>query len=90
MKCSTVVNTRGTRRHPCRHKALLPLYVVLFLLPAWSFAQTVNVKGRVTDDKGSPLPSASVVDKNSAAAAVSDTNGYYSNDGWYWPISPFL
>src|SRR5690606_10038607 len=39
--------------------------------------QQLNVKGKITDDKGSPLESVTVSIKNSDARTVSDLNGLY-------------
>ena len=61
------------------------LQVAFFVLPMmlfslWSFAQTLSVKGTVTDDKGEPLPGVNVVVKGTTVGSVTDVNGKYQID----------
>lgn len=55
----------------------LVLLAVFFQLNAL-FAQTIAVKGKVTDNKGVPLPGTSVKVKGSTTAAVTNGNGDYT------------
>jgi len=57
--------------------------VVLIMLPMlllsfWTYAQSVQVKGKVTDSSGTSLPGVSVIVKGTMNGAITDTNGSYS------------
>lgn len=54
----------------------LPL--LLFLLPAITFSQTLSIKGRITDDTGVPVPGVTVQEKGTSASTISDANGKYT------------
>ena len=55
------------------------LILMLSLLSLGSLmAQTVTVKGRVTDDQGSGLPGVSVIVKSTTAGSVTDSDGNYT------------
>jgi len=55
------------------------LYFMLALLVGLhSFAQSNTVKGRITDDKGAPLPAASIVEKGTRNGTTSDQNGNFT------------
>jgi len=56
-------------------KNLITLLAILCF--SFSFAQTKDVRGNVTDDAGSPLPGVSVVIKNSASGTTTDFDGNY-------------
>ncbi|MFM2139177.1 MAG: hypothetical protein RJA57_1484, partial [Bacteroidota bacterium] len=58
-------------------KRLLQL-VSLLLISCTVFAQNITVSGKVTDEAGSPLPSASVQIKNSRSGATTDAQGSYT------------
>jgi TonB-linked SusC/RagA family outer membrane protein len=55
------------------------LFCPLFLLiTTLSFAQTVSVSGKVTDDQGQALPGVTVIIKGSTKGTRSDINGNYA------------
>ena len=58
-------------------RLLLCLAMALLLLPQFSLAQSRQVTGRVTDDKGAPLP-ANVLIKGTTRGSVTDAQGKYS------------
>jgi len=51
---------------------------LLLLLSSWAMAQKVTVTGRVTDDKGQPLPGVTIAIKQTTNGANSDLDGKYS------------
>lgn len=53
------------------------LLAVLALMTTFAFAQTRQLSGQVTDDKGVPVPFASVVIKNTQKGVIADENGYF-------------
>src|SRR5256885_10890857 len=55
-----------------------PLVVLIFIIPFFLFAQTRQIKGTVTDEKGSPLASVSVVVKNSKNGTQTDALGNFT------------
>ncbi len=55
----------------------LNLYLLLSLIPLFSFAQ-INISGKVTDENGSPLRGASVSIKYKTGGTTSDENGRFS------------
>ena len=59
-------------------KLLFILLMSLFLLPAAYAQETVNITGKVTDEKGLPIPAVSVKIKNSTQAISTDANGNYA------------
>ncbi len=58
-------------------RRVLLLWVGL-LLAAIGFSQTKPITGRVTDDKGNPVPNASVLVKGSTQGTSTDENGNFS------------
>ncbi len=58
-------------------KNLLYLTILLSCLATLSFAQTVEVQGRVTGEGGTPIYGANVVVKGSRQGAVTDEKGAY-------------
>jgi TonB-linked SusC/RagA family outer membrane protein len=56
-------------------KRLLLLAGILFLLIQTVLAQTVEVSGRVTDEKGNPIASVTVTEKNTRNGVVTNPNG---------------
>lgn len=58
-------------------KMLLLLFGVL-LLSSQLFAQTKTITGKITDDKGNPIPNASVLVKGSSIGTTSNQDGTYS------------
>jgi len=49
-----------------------------FLLLQISFAQSINVSGKVTDESGEPIPGANVVVKGKSMGTATDFDGNYS------------
>ncbi|MBP5374193.1 MAG: TonB-dependent receptor [Bacteroidales bacterium] len=55
------------------------LSFMLFLLAVGAAAQSITVRGTVTDNEGEPLPGVAVIDKSKTTnAAVTDLDGKYS------------
>ena len=62
----------------CIHlKRRISLLLMVFLLAISTIAIAQNVSGRVTDEKGDPLPGVSVVVKGTQNGIISDVNGGY-------------
>jgi len=59
-------------------RKVTPLLAILMLLSVFALAQTRTVTGKVTDDKGDPVPFATVTEKNSNTAVAADQNGDFS------------
>jgi hypothetical protein len=59
-------------------KKLLSLLAVLALFVAPAFAQNRTVTGQVMDEKGNPVPFATVKVKGSSAGVAADQNGNFS------------
>lgn len=61
-------------------KQLLKLLLcpMFLLISAWAMAQGVSVSGKVTDDKGQPLPGATVSLKGTTKGTNADVNGKYT------------
>ncbi|MBL3658171.1 SusC/RagA family TonB-linked outer membrane protein [Fulvivirga sediminis] len=53
------------------------LIMLLIFITTFSYSQT-QIKGRITDDAGSPLPGASVLVKGTSKGTVTDINGDYT------------
>jgi TonB-linked SusC/RagA family outer membrane protein len=60
-----------------RKKLLFAQLMMLLLLSVSGFSQTMDVTGRVTDEKGNPVPGATVSVKGTSQAVVTNENGYY-------------
>jgi len=56
------------------------LLILFFLASTSVFAQRITITGTVTDEKGSPLPGATVQVKGTTLGATADVNGKYSLD----------
>jgi TonB-dependent starch-binding outer membrane protein SusC len=56
----------------------MPLVVLLFAIPFFLFAQTKQIKGTVTDEKGAPLAAVSVVVKNVKNGTQTDASGNFT------------
>ena len=54
------------------------LFLALFFQAFSLYAQTINIKGKVTDGSNVPLPGATVMIKGTTTGAVTDANGNYS------------
>ncbi|KAA9340732.1 SusC/RagA family TonB-linked outer membrane protein [Adhaeribacter soli] len=67
--CFTYV--RGIRRH-------LVLTLCMLLLCCSAIAQSLTIKGRITDETGEGLPGASVSVKGTTNGTITDANGNYS------------
>jgi len=60
-------------------KAKILCLVLMQMVATWGFAQTIMVKGTITDDTGTPVAGASVVVKGSNTnGTTTDANGTYS------------
>jgi TonB-linked SusC/RagA family outer membrane protein len=61
-------------------KQLLKLFFcpLFLLISTLSFAQTISVGGKVTDDQGQALPGVTITLKGTTKGVNSDLNGYYS------------
>src|SRR5687767_11773766 len=51
---------------------------LLFFSAAGAWAQSIAVKGKVTDDRGESLPGVTVLEKGTTNGTTSDANGQYS------------
>ncbi|MBD0353220.1 MAG: carboxypeptidase-like regulatory domain-containing protein, partial [Flavisolibacter sp.] len=54
------------------------LYWVIIALPHLAFAQTRQITGMISDDKGTPLSGASVTEKGTNNGAVTDERGNFT------------
>jgi TonB-linked SusC/RagA family outer membrane protein len=61
-------------------RKILSLLSVLMLFAAFAMAQTRPVSGKVTNDKGEPIPFATVTIKGTKTTTVADANGNFSID----------
>ncbi|MFL5740366.1 MAG: SusC/RagA family TonB-linked outer membrane protein [Flavisolibacter sp.] len=71
-------------------RKLLFSFCFLLLLCLQSLAQTITVTGKVTDEKGSPIPGASVIIKGTHKGTVTNANGSFSlstNQGTHFIVS---
>src|SRR5215510_7946596 len=59
-------------------RKLLAMLTACLLLAGSLFAQQKTVTGKVTDDKGIPIPNASVIVKNTRTGTVTKADGTYS------------
>ena len=59
-------------------RKILSLLAVLLLFSAMTFAQTKSVTGKVRDEKGEPIPFATVAIKGTKTAVAADANGNFS------------
>ena len=59
-------------------KALLQTLVMWVLMSATAMAQSITVKGKVTDESGAPVPSATIQVKKSGTAVATDPQGNFS------------
>lgn len=58
-------------------RKLASLLAVLLLFAAVAFGQDRLITGQITDDKGVPIPFASVLIKGTSKGVVADENGFY-------------
>lgn len=54
------------------------LLVILLLVPLGLFAQMANLKGRVTDKTGEPIPGVNIFVQDTQQGSITDVDGYYS------------
>ena len=59
-------------------RKLLTLLAALLLCSVLALAQTRAVGGKITDEKGDPIPFATVAIKGTKNATIADANGYFS------------
>ena len=59
-------------------KTLLQTLLMWVLMSATAMAQSITVKGKVTDESGAPVPSATIQIKNSSVAVATDAQGNFS------------
>jgi TonB-linked SusC/RagA family outer membrane protein len=67
-----------TQNRPKPKRLLLLLFVLLIHLQAMAQQQTLQISGKVTDEKGETLPGVTVRLKNSKVGSVTDMNGKYT------------
>ncbi len=58
-------------------RKLITLFTVLMLIGTWASAQIEVVSGKITDEKGNPVPLATVQEKNSKKGTTTDANGVF-------------
>jgi len=58
-------------------RKLASLLAVLLLFTALAFGQSRLITGQITDDKGIPIPFASILIKGTSKGVVADDNGFY-------------
>ena len=65
-----------------RNKLLQVALIMLpmLLLSLWSFGQSINVQGVVTEEGGNPMPGVNVIIKGTTIGIITDTNGKYQID----------
>ena len=61
-----------------KSKLLLVWIVLILSMPLLVFSQTRQISGRITDQKGDPVPLASVTVKGSSTGTAADENGRFS------------
>ena len=61
-----------------RKKNLIVLICLLFGLVQWTFAQNIQVRGKVTDEKGEAIIGASATQKGTNNGAPTDANGNFT------------
>ena len=54
------------------------LLFLLCLIPLWSFAQSITVKGTVKDNTGEPVIGANVTEKGTTNGMITDLDGHFS------------
>ncbi|HMP86407.1 MAG TPA: SusC/RagA family TonB-linked outer membrane protein, partial [Lacibacter sp.] len=59
-------------------RKLALILMCVLLLPAWLFAQTRTITGKVTDDTGAPLAGVSIIPSGSKSGTTSDKDGNFS------------
>jgi TonB-linked SusC/RagA family outer membrane protein len=59
-------------------KMLLISFYLILVHFFQTYSQGISVKGKVTDDKGSPLPGVSVVEKNTTRGTTTSTDGTFT------------
>ena len=59
-------------------RKIASLLTVLMLLCTMAFAQTLTVKGVIRDDKGEPIPFATISESGTKNATTADASGFFS------------
>lgn len=59
-------------------KLLLVWTVIILSMPLLVFSQSRQITGRITDDKGDAVPSASIIQKRTTTGTTADANGNFS------------
>ena len=78
MKCPASQKRYGMLMLLHVHKLTATTILLLFLLPAITFSQTLSIKGKITDDKGLPVSGVTVQEKGTSASTITDANGNYT------------
>src|SRR5579859_5935707 len=55
-----------------------PLLVLLMLTASLTFAQSLRVSGKVTDETGAPIPGANILEKGTTNGTITDGNGEFA------------
>src|SRR2546423_6115082 len=59
-------------------RKILSLLAVLMLFCAFTYAQNRTITGKVTDEKGDPIPFATITVKGTKSGTSADANGNFS------------
>ena len=59
-------------------RRFLSLLAALLLCSFMAFSQLRTVTGKITDEKGDPIPFATVAVKGTKSATIADANGYFN------------
>jgi TonB-dependent starch-binding outer membrane protein SusC len=78
----TITKSNDLMIKVCRNVKVIPWLLSAFLVILFSSvnAQSVAVKGKVTDNKGEPVIGANILEKNTTNGTVSDIDGMFSLD----------
>ena len=64
------------KKTPLLFKSLL--FLLFLSMTVMGFAQKIQITGKVTDEKGEPLPSASVIIQGTTTGTLTDANGNFT------------
>ena len=59
-------------------RKILTLFIMLMLIGVLAFAQSRVVTGRVIDDRGTPVPYATIIEVGKNNAVTADANGNFT------------